>query len=86
MIACESHQELRDMVIELRSVVKHIDVKISELVDVVHSNNNRVCALETYNNQEIGRSQGVTSTATFISVVVSVVISVVAVLVSAVFR
>jgi hypothetical protein len=73
------------MVIELRTDVKHIDVKISELVEVAKANSVRICELETYNNQEIGRAKGVASTATVVSIVVSIVISIAAVLVSAVF-
>ena len=85
-IACLGHQELRDMVIELRSDVKHIDERISDLVDVAKANNNRICALETYQNQEVGRAKGVAASATVMSIVISVVVSIVAIAVSAVFR
>ena len=85
-VACIGHQELRDMVIELRADVKHIDQKISELADIAKTNNGRICLLEAYNNQEIGKAQGVRNSAAMVSVVVSVVISVVAIIVSAVFR
>jgi len=82
MTTCGSHQELRDMVIELRSDVKHIDQKISELVEVAKTNNTRIVTLETYNNQEIGRVKGVASIATNTSIVVSMVVSVLAIGVS----
>ena len=85
-VACVGHQELRDMVIELRADVKHIDSRISELVEVAKTNNNRIAILEAYQNENVGRSKGIASTATIVSVVISVVVSVVAVAVSAVFR
>ena len=85
-VACLGHQELRDMVIELRSDVKHIDERISELVEVAKSNNNRIVMLETFHNQEIGKAKGVAASATVASVVVSIVVSVVAILVSMVVR
>jgi hypothetical protein len=70
------------MVIELRSDVKHIDERISELVEVAKTNNNRIVALETFHNQEIGRARSVATSATIMSVVVSVVVSIVAIAVS----
>jgi len=85
-VACEGHQELRDMVIELRADVKHIDQKISELADMAKTNHSRTIKLEAYNNQAIGVTQGIRNSAATVSVVVSVVISVVAIVVSAVFR
>lgn len=85
-VACMGHQELRDMVIELRSDVKHIDERISDLVEVAKTNNNRIVTLETYQHQEIGKARGVSASATTISVVISVVVSVVAVAVSWVVR
>ena len=85
-VACLGHQELRDMVIELRADVKHIDARISDLVEVAKTNNGRICLLESYQNQEVGRSKGVASTSAVVSVVISVVVSVVAVVASAVFR
>ena len=85
-VACQGHQELRDMVIELRADVKHIDEKISDLVEVAKTNNNRICSLETYNNQEIGRVKGTASISAMVSVVISVVVSIVAIVASAVFR
>ena len=81
-VACLGHQELRDMVIELRSDIKHIDERIGDLVEVAKTNNNRICSLETYQNQDIGRAKAVSSTTTAISVVISLVVSVVAIAVS----
>ena len=85
-VACYGHQELRDMVIELRSDVKHIDERISDLVEVAKTNNNRIVALEAHQNQEVGRAKGVAASATVMSIVISVVVSVVAIFISAVFR
>ena len=81
-VACLGHQELRDMVIELRSDVKHIDERISELCEVAKTNNNRIIALETYKSEEIGRAKGVAASATVMSIVISVVVSIVAIAVS----
>lgn len=83
-VACIGHQELRDMVIELRTDVKHIDERISELVEVAKNNNNRIVALETYQNQAIGRAKGVSASATVVSICVSAVISIIAVIVGTV--
>ena len=80
--SCDSHQELRDMVIELRADVKHIDKKISELAEVAKTNHRRITNLETCNNQAIGMAQGARNSAAIVSVVVSVV----AIIASAVFR
>ena len=80
---CYGHQELRDMVIELKADVKHIDEKITNLVDIAKANSSRIDSLEQYRSEEVGRAKGVASTATVVSVVVSVVISVVAVIVGA---
>ena len=80
-VACLGHQELRDMVIELRSDVKHIDERIGELVEVAKSNNNRIVALETYQNQSIGRYKGMATSATVVSVCVSAAVSIIAVIV-----
>ena len=80
-VACLGHQELRDMVIELRSDVKHIDERITELVEVAKANNNRIIALETFHNQEVGRAKGVAASAAVVSICVSIMVSVVAVFV-----
>lgn len=85
-VACEGHQELRDMVIELRADVKHIDEKISDLVEVAKTNSNRINTLEQVNDQAVGEVRGVRNSAAFTSVVISVVVSVVAIAASAVFR
>jgi hypothetical protein len=80
---CYGHQELRDMVIELKADVKHIDQKITTLVEIAKENSARIDSLEEYRSEEVGRAKGVASTATVVSVVVSVVISVVAVITGA---
>jgi len=85
-VACIGHQELRDMVIELRTDVKHIDGKISNLVEIAKTNSNRINTLETINDQAVGEARGVRNSAAFTSVVISVVVSVVAIAVSVVFR
>jgi CHASE3 domain sensor protein len=72
------------MVIELKADVKHIDEKITNLIDIARTNSQRIDSLEQYRSEEVGRAKGVASTATVVSVVVSVVISVVAVLVGTV--
>jgi hypothetical protein len=74
------------MVIELRADVKHIDSKISDLVEIASRNNDRICLLEQYRSEEVGRAKGVAATATATSVVVSLVISVVAIFVGALLR
>ena len=79
---CYGHTELRDIVIELRTDVKHIDEKITNLVEVAKNNSTRIDSLEQSRSEEVGRVKGVASTATVISVVVSVVVSVVAILAS----
>lgn len=81
---CNGHQELRDMVIELRSDVKHIDERISELIEMVKNNNERIHALETYQNQTIGKFRGVSISATVVSICVSIAVSIVAVVVGGV--
>ena len=85
-VASQGQQELRDMVIELRADVKHIDEKISNLVEVAKTNSNRIVLLEAYQNENVGRAKGVASTSAVVSVVISVVVSVVAIIISAVFR
>lgn len=85
-VTCVGHQELRDMVIELKADVKHINAKLTELVEVAKTNHGRIVALETYNNQEIGRAEGVKAAATATSFVVSMVVSIVAVIISVVIR
>lgn len=81
-VACLGHQELRDMVIELRSDVKHIDERISELVEVAKTNNERIGSLERYRSAEQGRVRGSASVSAAVSVVISLVVSVVAIIVS----
>ena len=71
------------MVIELKADVKHIDQKITNLIEIARTNSTRIDSLEQYRSEEVGRAKGVASTATVVSVVVSVVISVVAVIVGA---
>lgn len=73
VVACIGHQELRDMVIELRTDVKHIDERISELVEVAKNNNNRIVALETYQNQSIGQAKGVSVSSTVISGILTMI-------------
>ena len=85
-VACLGHQELRDMVIELRADVKHIDQKICDLVEIAKTNSVRIESLEQSRSEASGMAKGVASTATIVSVVVSIVVSVVAVIASAVFR
>ena len=85
-VASQGQQELRDMVIELRADVKHIDEKISDLVEVAKTNSNRINTLEQVNDQAVGEVRGVRNSAAFTSVVISVVVSVVAIAASAVFR
>jgi len=85
-ITCYGHQELRDMVIELKVDVKHIDAKISELVEVAKANSARLDSLEQYRSEEVGRAKGSASVSAAVSVVISLVISVVAIFVGAMFR
>ena len=83
---CGGHNDLRDMVIELRADVKHIDRKISELVEIARANSCRIDSLEQYRSEEVGRAKGVAATSTVISAVISIVVSVVAVVVGAMLR
>ena len=64
---CYGHTELRDMVIELRADVKHIDQKITTLVEIAKENSARIDSLEQYRSEEVGRAKGVASTATVVS-------------------
>ena len=81
-VACYGHQELRDMVIELRADVKHIDERISDLVAVAQKNDTRIRDLETYRNQADGMAKGVRVSAALVSTVISVAISLVAIAVT----
>jgi len=83
---CYGHTELRDMVIELRADVKHIDRKMTELVEVAKNNSARIDSLESYRSEERGRAKGSSSVAAVVSVVISLVVSVVAIIVGAVLR
>ena len=83
---CYGHTELRDMVIELRADVKHIDSRITELVDIAKTNSNRICTLETFNNQSIGEAKGVRTSAAIVSGVITLLGMMVAIIVSVVYR
>jgi hypothetical protein len=85
-VTCYGHTELRDMVIELRADVKHIDSRISDLVEIAKANNNRIVALETYNNQAIGEAKGVRTSAAIVSSVITLIGMAVAIIVSVVYR
>lgn len=84
LIVCDGHQELRDMVIGLRSDVKCVDERIGELIVMAKNNSDRICALETYQNQTIGKFRGVSISATVVSICVSITVSIVAVVVGVV--
>lgn len=83
---CYGHVELRDIVIELRADVKHIDSRITELVDIAKTNSNRICALETYNNQSIGEAKGVRTSAAIVSGVITLIGMFLAIYISVVMK
>ena len=82
VVTAQEHMDLVKLVIELKTDVKHIDQRITDLVIVAAKNNERICNLEVYKDQTIGETRGVHATTVAVSILISTLAAIAAVIVS----
>jgi hypothetical protein len=75
-VICDGHQELRDIVIETRTDVKHILEALKKGSETMEKQETRIDALESAEDQRKGYEAAITKIATTRATVVSVIIGV----------
>lgn len=74
-VMCEGHQELRDIVIETRSDVKHIREALDKGTETMNDHDKRIDVLESKEDQRKGFEKSVKAIATARAALVSIAIS-----------